>query len=201
MTSTVVIAVLAAFGGGLVRAILAGLLGAELKGMLNERLKRHVRRIAVTLPPEQSADLEAEWLAELATLQDRPLRAVAFARGLAVAARGLSELARDTRTRVRHSADSAPSARNLKEIVPVLTVPPARRPAPARAVIGGEFVTVHNIGPVTVEVGEREGQIFRRARPDGPWEALPDAPREAVDSEGRRSIQAFGIRVTREPLD
>ncbi len=89
MTS-VVIATAVLFLGGLLRTVVTSLLAGEISSTLAAYLRRRVHKAAATLPAELADDQEAEWLDELAVLNDRPLRAVLFTRGLSKAARTMA---------------------------------------------------------------------------------------------------------------
>jgi hypothetical protein len=88
--STGILVGLAGLGVAVLRAVGTSLLAGEVKAMFTAYLEHRVRKAARHLPVGLAADQEDEWLAEIAALDDRPLRAFLFVRGLRRAASSIS---------------------------------------------------------------------------------------------------------------
>jgi lipopolysaccharide/colanic/teichoic acid biosynthesis glycosyltransferase len=73
------------------KQILAALIGQQVKGSIPDYASHRARAAAQRLPAEMREAYAAEWLAELATLDAKPLTAIRYAAGLSRAA---SDIAR-----------------------------------------------------------------------------------------------------------
>ncbi len=67
-----------------------GFLIGEAKGWLNDILRRYAKKASVKIPGDHATDTSDEWDAELASLVDRPIRALLFAGGLRRASRTIT---------------------------------------------------------------------------------------------------------------
>jgi hypothetical protein len=101
MTATVLGLLGVAIGLAL-RALVSAVVVGEIKGLWKDHLSGLARKAAKELPGEIADDTLAEWLEELATLEDRPLRAWHFVRGLSTAAVSIAAKERSTKATRRH---------------------------------------------------------------------------------------------------
>lgn len=92
MTGTVLLCVgaIGLWALNLLRSMAEPLIKAEVAGSLEDRLTARVRKAAELLPTEIAEELEAEWLAELDAVRDRPRLALRFVRGLPTAAAAIA---------------------------------------------------------------------------------------------------------------
>ncbi|HEX8083366.1 MAG TPA: hypothetical protein VF529_03690 [Solirubrobacteraceae bacterium] len=82
-----------------VRALISAVFVGEMKALWTDYMKRRVRDAADDLPDEIAGDIASEWLEEVATLEDRPIRAFRFTSGLSTAA---STIAGGSQDRAEH---------------------------------------------------------------------------------------------------
>lgn len=90
--SAIVLGVLLAIGW-LAKQIVGSLLTQQARGSLADYAARRARAASKLLPPELADEYREEWLAELLTLETKPLSGVRYACGLERAARGIAGLA------------------------------------------------------------------------------------------------------------
>jgi lipopolysaccharide/colanic/teichoic acid biosynthesis glycosyltransferase len=88
----------------ILRQAFGPLIAEEARGSLDAWCEHLATRAARSLPPETAEGLEEDWLAELATLERRPLSALRFALGLSRAARGIARHASPVRPPVGYPA-------------------------------------------------------------------------------------------------
>ena len=111
-----------------VKHVVGELLSQQVIGSIPEFTARKAIRAAQMLPADLAKSYLEDWLAELHALQDRPLSALRFARGLAAAARVIAVMAgspiRYTRPRLvaYRAVDIVGAALMLIVIAPVLAV-------------------------------------------------------------------------------
>lgn len=74
------------------KQVLAVLIGQQVKGSIPDYAARKAQSAAQKLPPELREAYEVEWVAELATLDSKPMTAIRYSHGLGRAA---SEIARE----------------------------------------------------------------------------------------------------------
>ena len=75
------------------KQIFGSLIGQQARGSVPDYTHRLVKRAAEMLPNELAASYEEDWLAELKALENKPLSAIRYARGLSRAARSISTVA------------------------------------------------------------------------------------------------------------
>lgn len=69
------------------KRVIASLIGQQVRGSIPDVTRTMARRAARKLPPHLADSYEEDWLAELDALENKPLTAIRFARGLSRAVR------------------------------------------------------------------------------------------------------------------
>lgn len=89
-TALTLLGILAATVLWLAKQVLGSLLGQQARGSVPDYATKKVKAAVKRLPAELAEEYEADWLAELATLKDKPISALRYARGLPSAARKIT---------------------------------------------------------------------------------------------------------------